>query len=125
MDAERLSQDVLELIEALDTEADVWRRDEQAQRVRDAVKLALTQAAGSNWAERERAGWDEEDTDRPEVGSLTRADVLRIRLAKLIARELPIQRFRDLKTRARLKADVRSLVERHLGEVETSPYLDR
>ncbi|MEZ4373498.1 MAG: hypothetical protein R3B07_21940 [Polyangiaceae bacterium] len=93
--------------------------------MRQAVELALTQAAGANWAERERAGWDEEDAERPEIGSLTRADVLRIRLAKLIARELPIQRFRDLKTRARLKAEVRALVARHLGDVEESPYLDR
>lgn len=125
MDPERLSEDVLELIEALDTEVDIWRRDELAGRVRQAVELALTQAAGANWAERERAGWDEEDAARPEIGSLTRADILRIRLAKLIARELPIQRFHDLKTRARLKAEVRALVARHLGDVEESPYLDR
>lgn len=125
MDAERLSQDVLELIELLDADADIWRRHERDLRVRQAVELALTQAAGTDWAERHRATWDEEDAERPEIGSLSRADVLRIRLAKLIARELPIQRFRDLTTRARLKSEVRKLVELHLGDVAQSPYLDR
>ncbi len=124
VDAERLSQDVLELIDTLDADADIWRRHERELRVRQAVELALTQAAGTDWAERQRSVWDEADQQRPEIGSLSRGDVLRIRLAKLVARELPIQRFRDLQTRARLKAEVRTLVERHLGEQAPSPYLD-
>ncbi|MCA9629967.1 MAG: hypothetical protein KC766_19990 [Myxococcales bacterium] len=125
MDAEHLSRDVLQLIQTLDGSTDSWRQHERELRVRASVELALTQVAGADWRERQRTGWEEADRERPEIGSLSRADVLRIRLAKLIARELPSERFRDLKTRAALKADVRSLVERHLGEITASPYLDR
>ena len=62
--------------------------------------------------------------DDPER-SLTAADLYRIRAAKLVARHLPPGALADPARRAALRAEVRRLIEAHLGPLRPSRYLDR
>ena len=63
--------------------------------------------------------------DEPEL-SLTRADLYRIRAAKLFARHLPPGALADPGRRAALRAEVRRLIAEHLGgPLPPSRYLDR
>ncbi|MEZ4385427.1 MAG: hypothetical protein R3A79_29145 [Nannocystaceae bacterium] len=58
--------------------------------------------------------------------SLSRADLYRIRAAKLIARLLPAGALADRGVRRRIRAAVREAVREHLGgELPESRYLDR
>jgi len=57
--------------------------------------------------------------------SLSRADLYRIRAAKLVARLLPPGSLADRDRRRRLRARVRELIAQHLGaDLEPSVYLD-
>lgn len=122
IDLVAFSRDVLALIESVDANSDPWRAADREARVFEAVRLAYEQAAP---AQATREAWDEEDASRPEIGSMSCADVLRIRISKLVARELPSETYQDISQRAILRGAVRDLVAQHLGALEPSPYLDR
>lgn len=121
IDLDAFSQDVLTLIERVDANSDPWRAADREARVSAAVRLAYAQAAPTQPT---REAWDNEVSARPEVGSLSCADVLRIRIGKLIARELPSETYQDIAQRALLRSAVRDLVAEHLGPLEPSAYLD-
>jgi len=60
-----------------------------------------------------------------EEGSLSRADLYRIRSGKLVARLLPLGALADRQRRRELRACVRTLIGEHLGGgLPPSVYLD-
>ncbi len=61
-----------------------------------------------------------------QAGSLTRADLYRIRAAKLIARLLPPGSLADRERRRRIRAAIRIVISNYLGApLAESLYLDR
>jgi len=60
-----------------------------------------------------------------EEGSLSRADLYRIRSGKLVARLLPLGALADRRRRQELRASVRTIIGEHLGgALAPSVYLD-
>ncbi len=60
-----------------------------------------------------------------EEGSLSRADLYRIRSGKLVARLLPLGSLADRRRRQAIRAAVRTIVGEHLGApLSASVYLD-
>lgn len=57
-------------------------------------------------------------------GELTDADVLRIRLSKLLARVVPPACLQDPTARRRARRRIRELVAAHLGDDRSSRFLD-
>ena len=70
-------------------------------------------------------GMARKPADTPDGDSLSRSDILRVRLAKFVARTLPPELFRDVAVRRRLRAAIRDEVAALLGQpVTPSRYLD-